>query len=172
MITYSGLEFDPAHPRSNQISLLDIAVGLSRVPRFVGHLIQPYSVAHHSIYVSQLLEQSNCSVEVQLQGLLHDASEAYTGDIPTPVKDLLKPNITELENNIQRAIYTQLRVKIPTEDEKKKIKEVDIQAFHDETLMRNQVQHICYWIDELNKLTSSEIALFFMREFYQLKAKQ
>jgi len=76
-----GREFDYAAMTVDQIHIKDIARGLSRICRFGGHVRQFYSVAEHSLRVAAL-----CSPENRLRGLLHDASEAYLGDIVAPLK--------------------------------------------------------------------------------------
>lgn len=80
--TYSGKNVNPLSPTSKDICIEDIAHALAQVNRFAGHAIKPVSVAQHSVYVSRL-----CSKEHQLQGLLHDASEAYIGDVTKWIKE-------------------------------------------------------------------------------------
>jgi len=79
--TYTGLKFWPLDPRQDEVSIVDIAHALSNAARFAGHLMRFYSVAQHSVLVSMM-----CPPELQLWGLLHDASEAYLTDVPSPVK--------------------------------------------------------------------------------------
>src|SRR5690606_34198634 len=58
-------------------------------------------VAQHSVYVSQF-----CSKEYAAYGLLHDGSEAYLGDIPTPIKNSeYFSGYREIENKLQSLIY-------------------------------------------------------------------
>lgn len=76
----------------------EIANALSNLCRFNGHCKQFYSVAEHSVRVSQLVPP-----EYALQALLHDAAKAYVGDIPTPLKRQV-PELAELENRILAAI--------------------------------------------------------------------
>jgi len=82
--TYKNLVFDYNNISSENINIYDIAHALSNICRFGGHTIVPYSVAEHSIRCAELLY--NESIDTQLWGLLHDAAEAYIGDIPTPLK--------------------------------------------------------------------------------------
>lgn len=95
--TYSGGRFYTT-PTVDQVKLMDIAVPLSRAPRFAGHSRFGYSVAAHSIHVSLMVPPA-----YQLQALFHDASEAYLADIPTPFKALM-PDYKILEGGIMSAI--------------------------------------------------------------------
>lgn len=79
--TYTGRTVSVVDPKPSDICLEDIARALSRVQRFGGHTHKPYSVAEHSVLVSYL-----CKPENALVGLFHDASEAYVGDVISPLK--------------------------------------------------------------------------------------
>jgi hypothetical protein len=79
--TYTGKRFDPLRPDPELIDIRDIAHSLSNQCRFTGHSQRFYSVAEHSIHVSNF-----CRPEDALYGLLHDASEAYLVDLPRPLK--------------------------------------------------------------------------------------
>lgn len=81
-----GEAFEPLHPNPDQIWIEDIAHSLSLQCRFNGHPKEFYSVAEHCVRVSWLLEDWEEPGDVQLWGLLHDASEAYLTDIPAPLK--------------------------------------------------------------------------------------
>lgn len=105
MQTYSGGPFDALKPKVGDIRLLDIAEALSKINRFNGHTVVPYSVAQHCIVVSGILDKTDYALE----GLMHDASEAYTGDITSPVKAALRELagndiVGALEEPIQEAI--------------------------------------------------------------------
>ena len=76
MHTFSGKMFRYLKPEPEDVCIEDIAHGLSQLNRFVGQTTKPYSVAQHSVLVSQ-----TCPKEFALYGLLHDASEAYTNDV-------------------------------------------------------------------------------------------
>jgi 5'-nucleotidase len=81
--TYTGLKFDVLNPKPEQITIADIAHALSQVCRFAGHTKYFYSVGQHS-YLGSFLVPS----EDALWFLLHDASEAYVGDMSSPLKHL------------------------------------------------------------------------------------
>ena len=79
--TYTGRLVHPLDPSPGEISIFDVAHSLSQICRFLGHTKEFYSVAQHSILVSQ-----HAVPEDALWGLLHDASEAYICDMPSPLK--------------------------------------------------------------------------------------
>lgn len=95
---HSGLKVRLLNPQPDDISIQDIAWGLSRQNRFNGHTSHPYTVAQHCVFVSYLVPP-----ELALQALLHDAAEAYLGDLPYPVKKLC-PDYQQIEDRLQRAI--------------------------------------------------------------------
>lgn len=82
--TFSGLFIDPLNLQPEDVNITDIAHALSQIPRFGGHSRILYSVAQHCVWVAKELPE-----ELRLYGLLHDASEAYLLDIPSPLKDRL-----------------------------------------------------------------------------------
>lgn len=79
--TFTGRKFWPLQPRAEDLDIRDIAHALSNICRFTGHVRKFYSVAEHSVRVSELLPPP-----LKLWGLLHDASEAYMCDLASPVK--------------------------------------------------------------------------------------
>ena len=79
-MTASGLGFDPEDPKPEAIVIEDIAHALSNICRFGGHTGSFYSVAQHSVLVSL-----HTNAKFARAGLMHDASEAYIGDIIRPV---------------------------------------------------------------------------------------
>lgn len=82
--TVDGFTLDFLVPRVESINIRNIARALSNTCRFAGQIEQFYSVAQHSVLVSNLVPREHA-----LQGLLHDGAEAYCHDITTPLKKLL-----------------------------------------------------------------------------------
>lgn len=93
----TGGYLDLINPQVDQIHIADIAVGLGNACRFAGQGVF-YSVAEHSIYASEFVENG-----FQFEALLHDATEAYLGDIPTPLKGLL-PDYKIIERRLDTVI--------------------------------------------------------------------
>lgn len=82
ILTRSGLKFDLARPTADMVDAADIAHSLSMQCRFNGHTNRYYSVAQHCYLVADLVP-----AEHQLAALLHDATEAYVGDMVRPLKE-------------------------------------------------------------------------------------
>lgn len=101
--TFSGQALDLQAPTADMIHLVDIAVCLSRVPRFGGHTRTPYSVAQHSLVVMTAVKDMGCGPLLQLQALMHDAPEAYIGDVPSPLKRMLS-DYKGIEDRIWQAV--------------------------------------------------------------------
>ena len=84
--TVSGRFVNPFDPDPEQLDIGDITRALANVCRFGGHCRSFYSVAQHSVIVSELVEQRGGDVEDVFAALMHDATEAYLGDMPHPIK--------------------------------------------------------------------------------------
>lgn len=94
--TYTGHYVNLLEPDPETIVFKDIAVALSRIPRYSGHTQWPLTVAGHSLCASYLCSDPQW-------GLLHDAAEAYIGDIPKPLKLLLR-EVNHIEDMLLKAI--------------------------------------------------------------------
>lgn len=115
--TNSGLFINVFEPTKDVISIEDIAHALASIPRFGGHLNRHYSVAQHSVMCMMKL----ASLEDKKAALMHDASEAYLGDIPTPIKARL-PEYKECEHNLMLMIADKFGFQYPLNEA---VKEVD-----------------------------------------------
>lgn len=91
MLTYTGARYWPAAPQAADVRIIDIAHHLSMLCRYTGACRRFYSVAEHSVLVSQIVPPEHA-----LCGLLHDAPEAYTNDINKPLKRSL-PDYQRIE---------------------------------------------------------------------------
>jgi len=97
--TWTGRQVDLVRPTADDILVDDISHALARQCRFAGHCSGYYSVAEHSVHVANLLLDGGAGLEyaeeergalgtagLALHGLLHDAPEAYLGDLVAPLK--------------------------------------------------------------------------------------
>jgi 5'-deoxynucleotidase YfbR-like HD superfamily hydrolase len=82
----SGRRVNPLDASPEDIDPSDIARALANLCRFGGHSRAFYSVAQHSVIVCDLLEERGATPDELMAALLHDAAEAYLGDLPHPLK--------------------------------------------------------------------------------------
>jgi hypothetical protein len=82
--TYTGKTFYPLEPDVESVDIVDIAHSLSLQCRYNGHVSRFYSVAEHSLYLSEAVPSEHA-----LTALLHDATEAYLCDLPRPIKSAI-----------------------------------------------------------------------------------
>jgi len=112
--TYTGIYFDVLEPNPNDVNIEDIAHAISNQCRFTGHVKTFYSVAEHSVRASYLVPK-----ELALCALMHDATEAYLVDLPSPIKrhSELGKYFRPIENTLWQAIATHfnLPLEIPKE---------------------------------------------------------
>jgi len=122
ILTLSGITIDLLDPRPEDIRIGDIAAHLSKINRWVGATALPYSVAQHSEFVSRQLERRFAQY-----GLLHDAHEAYLGDISSPCAAAIgalsmaaspapgpaKAAIAELKRRMDQAIFLRFGLEFP-----------------------------------------------------------
>ncbi len=121
-ITYSGIDIDPLNPKPEQIKLVDIAHALSNICRFGGQCPTFYSVACHSMYVADALPPG-----LAVEGLLHDASEAYCGDMIKSLK-VLCPDYQAIEARFEAAIRERFCLGPVKDHVKLEVKRADIAA--------------------------------------------
>lgn len=101
--TYSGGRFSFSDPQEDMVKPIDIAHALSITNRYGGHTWWPYSVAQHSLIGSIYIEP-----EYALEFLLHDAPEAYYGDLPKPLKNYLGEKWDRMARKIDRVVRSAL----------------------------------------------------------------
>ena len=111
--TVSGRRVNPFDPEPDQLDIEDIARALGNQCRFGGHCRVFYSVAQHSVIVSELVERGGGDAEDVFAALMHDASEAYLGDMPHPIKHRspLGAAFKAAEEHLQRAIGDRFRIR-------------------------------------------------------------
>ena len=105
--TYTGRVIKPMDAWPGDFDIEDIAWSLAMQCRYNGHTQLFYSVATHSILVARFLPQ-----HLKLEGLLHDASEAYLCDLPSPVKRIM-PEYQKVEAALEAVIAAQYHLTHP-----------------------------------------------------------
>lgn len=95
--SFTGRRIDLYHPHTREICIEDIAHALSNICRFGGHTRTFYSVAQHSCLVSYLAPQ-----DLRLEALMHDATEAYLGDVIKPLKNYIDGKTIPIYKEIEK----------------------------------------------------------------------
>ena len=154
--TISGKRIDYKSVDPLQIDIEDIAISLGNQCRFNGHLHNFYSVAEHSVHVSCLVDR-----RLRLASLLHDASEAYLSDIPSPLKKIL-PQYVEMEGVFESAIAKRFNLEWLTEDDKNKIKTADMEMLCVEACSFYGEENVSDW-DSLKEVKRPEVGILNLR---------
>lgn len=128
VLTHGGRYVSLTDPEPNTIDIEDIAHALSHICRYTGHTDRHYSVAEHSLRCAGYLRRRGYTPFSQLAALLHDATEAYLGDVSSPLKSLL-PEYRELEERMEAIIELTFGVKIHGRPE---VKMADLQLLASE----------------------------------------
>lgn len=95
--TFTGIYFDFTDPEGSVIDIRDIAHGLANLCRFNGQTSKFYSVAQHCVLMAGF------GAADPFEMLMHDAHEAYVGDMPSPLKQLI-PDYKEIEKRVEAAV--------------------------------------------------------------------
>jgi hypothetical protein len=136
--TFSGLFINVFEPTPEMICIKDVAHSLSQQPRFAGHLFKFYSVAQHSVLCMRYADDKN-----KLGALLHDSSEGYLLDIPSPIKRRM-PEYKSIEDNLMSAIAKKYGFEYPLTPE---VHAIDRKLLHIEweALMINKDENFECW---------------------------
>lgn len=164
--TYGGTHFYFLEPTPDMVDIEDIAHALSMQCRYTGHIKHFYSVAEHSVLVSQLARNP-------FEGLMHDASEAYLTDIASPIKPALS-NYKNLENGIMNVIAGKYGFNWPVSEDTKDA---------DAAQLKTEARHLLRsggrdWLDHFptrrvrgivpHCYTPEQAKMRFMERFYEL----
>lgn len=173
MGTRSGKVFDFLNPTPDMIDIQDIAWGLAREGRFGNQLRGSivYNVAQHSCLVAFATPE-----EHRLSALLHDATEAYVGDMVGPLKQLC-PDYRAVEERVWSAIAKRFGI---SEELNQSVKVADLRALHTEKLaFSSDPRHDWRELDTYPPIVTptplsawgvEQSAEAFLSEFYRLSA--
>lgn len=176
--TYTIRQFWPLSPRPEDVTVEDIAHALSNLCRFTGHTREFYSVAQHSVLVS---DQCRCLVQASpgkskeqaaRWGLLHDASEAYLADVARPIKRAPEMDAyRQAETELQAVIYARFGL-VP--EEPAYVKKADMQLCYTEARDLFKHTHPAWkWYEDpltehIEPLAPREAKLLFLNRFAEL----
>lgn len=116
----SNIKISLHDPIAEMITIEDIASSLSKICRFGGCIPEFYSVAQHTLLVVELAPDN-----LKKAALLHDAAEAYLGDVIKPLKHLIKDLYTPLEHKFEKVIFEKFNVPL---EQCAEIKKYDMHA--------------------------------------------
>lgn len=170
----SGDLFNYNNPEASNVEIDDIASALSNVCRFAGHLRYFYSVAQHSVNVSRIVPE-----HLAFDALMHDTAEAFTNDLPTPLKAAF-PVFKELEVRIESAMAKRFGFNFPMDPA---IKKADLQMLklEKERIKGDKSQWECLngietddvaHLVDLRMFTPPQAKKLFMARFEELNGKR
>lgn len=164
----SGHPFDLQNPTPDMIRPVDIAYALARICRFTGHTREHYSVAQHSLHVAELVPP-----EHRLEALLHDAAEAYIGDMASPLKAML-PDYQKIEARIWSVICQRFCIDETLPECVKKADLIMLATERRDLMPFNGAQWDCLdGIEPLAKtiipLTAMEARTAYLNQLYELR---
>lgn len=130
ILTATGRTLHLDTPMPHLIEPMDVAWSLAQQNRFNGHALRPYSVAEHSLLVSEIVERevAGAGPSAQLYALLHDAHEFVTGDLPTPAKAVIGPAWASFEGRWELATHGRFNLRSTVAVWKQAIKHADLRA--------------------------------------------
>lgn len=165
--TATGKHFHFMDPQPEDIALADIAYSLANTPRWGAHAFPQISVGQHSVMVADALLRCGANQTIQLQGLFHDAAEAYLGDVPTPIKAQL-PEYVTMEILVTGAIFDKFGIPLPM-DPQVHLQDVEMRCWEYRDLMpghgveppKGNHPHLMVW-------TPAESEAAFVGRYYDL----
>ena len=135
IVLVSGAELDLHRPAPGTITASSLGWSLAQLNRFTGHARRPYCVAEHSLLVTEILEREHGVTASNLDGamalmaaLMHDAHEAYCGDLHTPGKLAVGPAWRQFERRLEQAVHSAFALHGAMAAHGALIKQADLQA--------------------------------------------
>jgi 5'-deoxynucleotidase YfbR-like HD superfamily hydrolase len=175
--TVSGRWVNPFDPDPEQLDIGDIARALANQCRFGGHCRVFYSVAQHSVIVSELVEERGGDVEDVFAALMHDASEAYLGDMPHPLKHRspLGAAFKEAEDHLEQALAQHFGIRPGVTEIKRADRALlatERRAFSDEAWHWPELEGVEPLDRELVAMSPDEAQRAFLARYDELTARR
>ncbi len=145
----SGGYLDLLDPKPKQFTFRDIAKALSKICRYGSQCDRFYSVAEHSLHCSNVAKDDCLGREVQAACLMHDAAEAFIGDIIKPLKNLL-PQYLEIEAKLEAIIESKYSVDFSNAS----VKQIDLELlFHERRSLFSEDAEVWLGQDKARRLS-------------------
>jgi uncharacterized protein len=175
--TVSGRRVNPFDPDPEQLDIDDIARALGNQCRFGGHCRVFYSVAQHSVLVSELVERGGGDAEDAFAALMHDAAEAYLGDMPHPIKhrSALGRAFQAAEDHLEKAIRDRFAIRSDAPQIKRADRALlatERRAFSAETWRWPELEGVEPLDMEVTAWTPDEAVQAFAERYSELDAKR
>jgi 5'-deoxynucleotidase YfbR-like HD superfamily hydrolase len=177
--TFTGKNVDLQLPTRDVIDIRDVAHSLAGINRFTSHTRDRYSVAVHCVIGSYFTLP-----EFALEFLMHDAHEAYLGDVSSPLKSLLGPEYGKLADHFDAVIGSKfglrsgdgLDLEIKRVDalmlhcEMRILLSASVDRWHPGSPYKNaEEQRVCH---ELTRVDFKNGEQLFLNRFHELIAEQ
>ena len=169
-ITHSGAKIVIENISANDISLKDIAHHLSKICRYGGalELDKHYSVAQHSIQLANYARKRGHTIELQRALLMHDATEAYLGDVVSGLKQHL-PDYMRIESTLDAIIKKKYKIYL-TPWQEPIVKRYDTNILLDEAIIfaPHHYELFKFQLEELEPLGVNLVPEINLEETYYL----
>jgi uncharacterized protein len=175
--TVSGRWVNPFDPDPDKLDAGDIARALANQCRFGGHCRVFYSVAQHSVIVSELVESRGGDTEDAFAALMHDATEAYLGDMPHPLKhrSQLGRSFREAEGDLEQVIRERFQIRADVLEIKRidrALLAAERRAFSAETWHWPELEGVEPLDIELTALSPDEAERAFAERYAELESRR
>jgi hypothetical protein len=154
--TNAGVKiYSPDQFKACEVRLSDIMDGISKICRYNGQIDRFYSVAEHSVLVSVMAELAG-DEDAILPALFHDAHEAYSGDLPTPHKTMVR-GLAKFEEGYALTVREALNLPAPEDPLWDRVAQYDMQILHRELSVLRR-GNLPYWHDpEVETLVPAQV---------------